>query len=158
MRRFIFVLLGALSVAPAFAQDPPEPWGYVYAFRTLRVYALTLEDNRIGRLAENPVALSSARVSRRHAAIKKKTMVCEFFREIVLKPGTAIGGCLLARPMIANLESIRASLNHTFYPGPGDRAAKTGLVHIDEQPLTIRGKTNACPFTDGCSRCQVVAK
>ena len=70
MRRFIFVLIAVALASPALAQDPPEPWGYVYVFRTLRLYALTADDSRIGRLSENQVALTSERVSRRHAAIR----------------------------------------------------------------------------------------
>ena len=48
-----------------------KPWGYVYAFRSLRAYPLTGEDIRLGRLPENEISLTSPRVSRRHALIRR---------------------------------------------------------------------------------------
>ena len=72
MSKRLGLVLFSLAIAiPALAQSSEEPWGYVYVFRTLRWYPLVDEDNRIGRLPENHVALTSARVSRRHAAIRK---------------------------------------------------------------------------------------
>lgn len=55
-----------------------EPWGYVYALRTLRTYPLVEEDNPIGRLPENRIALTSSRVSRRHGVIRKTDDGAEF--------------------------------------------------------------------------------
>lgn len=63
--------LGALPASSAAPLPETEPWGYVYVFRTLQVYPLTEEDNRLGRLPENQISLTSPRVSRRHAAIRR---------------------------------------------------------------------------------------
>lgn len=46
-------------------------WGYLYAFRTLRLYPLVEAESGIGRLTENEVVLTSPRVSRRHAAVRR---------------------------------------------------------------------------------------
>ena len=76
MKRTIALASLVFLAAGAFAQGPPveaddEPWGYVYAFRSLRAFPLTGEDNRVGRLPENQIALTSERVSRRHAVIRQ---------------------------------------------------------------------------------------
>lgn len=63
----------AVETAPADA-----PWGYVYAFRTLRTFPLVGEVNRIGRLPENQIALTSPRVSRRHGMIRRTEEGVEF--------------------------------------------------------------------------------
>lgn len=75
---YVALALTALVASDAFAQEiapepaaPPEPWGYVYAFRSVRAFPLKDEDNRLGRLPENQVTLTSPRVSRRHAAIRR---------------------------------------------------------------------------------------
>ena len=73
----IFLLAAAASsaVSSALAQAPPEPaepWGYLYFIRTQRLFPLALEESSIGRLAENDIVLSSTRVSRRHAVVRKK--------------------------------------------------------------------------------------
>jgi FHA domain len=69
----VLALVATLSL-PAFAsrQDvpsPDEPWGYLYAPRTMQLFPLTAEDSHIGRLPENEVVLGSPRVSRRHALL-----------------------------------------------------------------------------------------
>ena len=61
---------GTYAQAPHAAPED-EPWGYVYAFRSLRAFPLTGEDNRVGRLPENQITLTSDRVSRRHAVIRR---------------------------------------------------------------------------------------
>jgi hypothetical protein len=74
MIRHLAFTLAVLVVSSAFgqAQGPDEqPWGYVYAFRSVRAFPLTREDNRLGRLPENEITLTSPLVSRRHAAIRK---------------------------------------------------------------------------------------
>jgi pSer/pThr/pTyr-binding forkhead associated (FHA) protein len=69
----------AISSASSLLCSPGAPgalaqesvWGYLYFPRTQRLFPLVLEENGIGRLTENVVVLSSPRVSRRHAVIKK---------------------------------------------------------------------------------------
>jgi len=72
MLRTALVLL-AVAVSGAYAQEPAadEPWGYVYAFQSVRAFPLTGEDGRLGRLPENDVTLTSEQVSRRHAVIRR---------------------------------------------------------------------------------------
>ncbi|HXV60752.1 MAG TPA: FHA domain-containing protein [Vicinamibacteria bacterium] len=60
---------GLLAAVFAIAQ---EPWGYVWVFRTAKLYSLGADEIRIGRLTENDVVLTSPMVSRRHAAIRHK--------------------------------------------------------------------------------------
>ncbi len=70
----VFLASGAYSQEQLVAvpeATEEKPWGYVYAFRSLRAYPLTGEDNRIGRLPENEISLTSPRVSRRHALIRR---------------------------------------------------------------------------------------
>jgi hypothetical protein len=68
----VFATATSLSVPPSFGQETPtEPWGYLYVFRTMHLVPLTLEESRIGRLPENEVVLTSERVSRRHAALRR---------------------------------------------------------------------------------------
>ena len=119
MRRFIFVLIAVTLTAPARAQDPPEPWGYVYAFRTLRVYALTGDDSRIGRLPENEVALSSERVSRRHAAIHK-TDTGVVFVDIGSSNGSRLNG-----------DPVRAQEERPLRPGDRIQLADELLLYHD---------------------------
>ena len=76
--RFLPVLLLAAAASsaacPALAQAPPEPaepWGYLYFLRTQKLFPLTGEESAVGRLTENDVVLSSTRVSRRHAVVRK---------------------------------------------------------------------------------------
>ncbi len=71
----VFVASGAYpQEQPVAVQKATEekPWGYVYVFRSLRAYPLMGgEDNRLGRLPENQISLTSPRVSRRHAVIRQ---------------------------------------------------------------------------------------
>ncbi len=48
-----------------------DAWGYLLELETMRLYPLTVEESRIGRLRENNIRLTSTRVSRRHAVIRK---------------------------------------------------------------------------------------
>ena len=119
IQRLIFVLLSVALAASASAQDPPKPWGYVYAFRTLRVYALMGDDTRLGRLPENDVALSSARVSRRHAAIRK-TEAGVVFVDI----GSSNGSRL-------NRDPVRAQEERPLRPGDRIQLADELLLYHD---------------------------
>lgn len=67
-----------MEAVPAEEATAEEPWGYVYAFRTLRTYPLVGEVNRIGRLPENNIPLTSPRVSRRHGMIRRAEEGVEF--------------------------------------------------------------------------------
>jgi len=83
MRKAILLAAIALvSVRPyavaAGHQDDADPWAYVYVFRTATVFPLGAGDNRIGRLPENEITMSSSRVSRRHAVIRKSDSAIEF--------------------------------------------------------------------------------
>ncbi len=64
-----FFAAATSSALPALAQD--SPWGYLFFLRTQKLYPLTLDENAVGRLSESAVVLTSARVSRRHAVVKK---------------------------------------------------------------------------------------
>ena len=119
MRRFNFVLMAVTLTAPAPAQDPPEPLGYLYAFRTLRVYALTSDHSRIGRLPENEVALSSARVSRRHAAIRR-TDTGVVFVDIGSSNGSRLNG-----------DPVRAQEERPLRPGDRIQLADELLLYHD---------------------------
>ena len=119
MRRFILVLMAVTLTGPALAQDPPEPWGYLYAFRTLRVYALASEDIRIGRLPENQVSLSSTRVSRRHAAIRK-TDTGVVFIDIGSSNGSRLNG-----------DPVRAQEERPLRPGDRIQLADELLLYHD---------------------------
>lgn len=84
-RLFALVLVSVVSAGNGLAQreSPPgsgseEPWGYVYAFQSLRVFPLVGGDNRIGRLPENHISLTSPRVSRRHGLIRRGDHGVEF--------------------------------------------------------------------------------
>jgi hypothetical protein len=102
--RFLPVLLLAAAassaVFPALAQAPPEPaepWGYLYFLRTQKLFPLTREESAIGRLTENDVILSSARVSRRHAVVRKSAEGVELV-DVGSSNGTKLNGeALLAR-------------------------------------------------------------
>ena len=119
IRRFIFVSLAVTLTAPARAQDLPEPWGYLYAFRTLRVWALTGDDSRIGRLPENQVALTSARVSRRHAAIRK-TDTGVVFVDLGSSNGSRLNG-----------DPVRAQEERPLRPGDRIQLADELLLYHD---------------------------
>jgi hypothetical protein len=77
-------------------QRNENAWGYVYAFRTLRLYPLVDDDSRIGRLSENDVVLTSARVSRRHGAIRRVEGGYEF-----VDVGSSNGSRLNGEPLDA---------------------------------------------------------
>jgi pSer/pThr/pTyr-binding forkhead associated (FHA) protein len=102
--RFLPVLLLAAAsssaVSSALAQAPPEPaepWGYLYFLRTQKLFPLTREESSIGRLTENDVILSSARVSRRHAVVRKSAEGVELV-DVGSSNGTKLNGeALLAR-------------------------------------------------------------
>ena len=68
---FAFAVLAPSATSALEQASDDEPWGYVYVFRTLKLHPLVGDDVRLGRLAENQIQLSSARVSRRHAAIQR---------------------------------------------------------------------------------------
>jgi FHA domain len=96
--RFLPVCLFAAAASgafPALAQE--APWGYLYFPRTQRLFPLTLEENGIGRLTENVVVLNSARVSRRHAVVKRSGEAVELV-DVGSSNGTKHNGApLLAR-------------------------------------------------------------
>ncbi|GMR24562.1 MAG: hypothetical protein BMS9Abin37_3122 [Acidobacteriota bacterium] len=58
---------------PVVAQEASEekPWGYVYVFGSPHAYPLTGEEIHLGRLSGNEIMLTSPRVSRRHATIRR---------------------------------------------------------------------------------------
>lgn len=72
------MLLVCAASGVAWAQEQaeastpaPDAWGYVYSFRTMRVYPLTGDEARVGRLPENDIVLTSPMVSRRHGVIRR---------------------------------------------------------------------------------------
>jgi pSer/pThr/pTyr-binding forkhead associated (FHA) protein len=72
----VFLLAAATSSASlaSFAQEgsaPAAPWGYLYFIRTERLFPLSLDECSIGRLMEENVVLTSPRVSRRHAVVRR---------------------------------------------------------------------------------------
>ena len=116
MIRTIALASLAFVASGAYPQEQPvavpeateeKPWGYVYVFHSLRAYPLTGEDNRLGRLPENEISLTSPRVSRRHAAIRRTDEGIELV-DVGSSNGSRVNGAeLRAR--------IPVSLN------PGDR-------------------------------------
>jgi len=68
-----------------------KPWGYIYVYRALRAYPLTEEDNRLGRLPENEITLTSPRVSRRHAVIRRTDKGIELF-DVGSSNGSRVNG------------------------------------------------------------------
>ncbi|MGH9337104.1 MAG: FHA domain-containing protein, partial [Vicinamibacteria bacterium] len=130
--RFLHVLgvAAALSFAPlsSFGQAPPdpspgprgsEPWGYLYFFRTLQLYPLALEENAIGRLQESEIVLTSPRVSRRHAVVRRDAEGIEL-HDVGSSNGTKRNG-----------ESLRPRAPVPL--NPGDRielAEELALFHI----------------------------
>ena len=116
MIRYIALASLAFVASGAYPQEQPvavfeateeKPWGYVYVFRSLRAYPLTGEDNRLGRLPENDIALTSPRVSRRHAAIRRTDEGIELV-DVGSSNGSRVNGAALG-------PRIPVSLN------PGDR-------------------------------------
>ena len=106
----VFLASGAYPrVQRVVAQEATEEkaWGYVYVYRSLRAYPLTGEDNRLGRVPENEITLTSPRVSRRHAAIRRTDKGIELF-DVGSSNGTRVNG-------IAMRARIPVSLS------PGDR-------------------------------------
>lgn len=111
MSRFFALLVALLALpgtsraqtaqAPTASSDaaveaPPDtvgatPWGFVYAVRSLRTYPLVADENRIGRLPENPIALTSSRVSRRHGVIRRSDEGVEYV-DIGSSNGSRVNG------------------------------------------------------------------
>ena len=114
----VFVARGAYPPEqPVAVQKATEekPWGYVYVFRSLRAYPLTGENNRLGRLPENEISLTSPRVSRRHAAFRRTDEGIELF-DVGSTNGSRVNG--------AELRAwIPVSLN------PGDR------IHLADEMI-----------------------
>jgi FHA domain len=92
-------LVATLSL-PAFAsrQGSPsasgEPWGYLYAPRTMQLFPLISEEGHMGRLPENDVVLGSTRVSRRHALIRRTDEGVEL-TDVGSTNGTKLNGIAL---------------------------------------------------------------
>lgn len=117
MIRYIALALLAFPAGGALAQEQPvalqeateeKPWGYVYVFRSLRAYPLMGgEDNRLGRLPENQISLTSPRVSRRHAVIRRTDEGIELV-DVGSSNGSRLNGAELR-------DRVPVSLN------PGDR-------------------------------------
>lgn len=114
-------LLWAMAGTPALAQDE-DPWGYLYSFRTLRLFELTGEELRIGRLPGNDVVLTSPRVSRRHAAIRQTGEGPEF-----LDVGSSNGSRL-------NGEELRPQDARPLRPGDRLQLADELLLYHDSLP------------------------
>lgn len=90
----VFLASGAYPrERPVALQEAAEekPWGYVYVYRTLRAYPLTGEDNRLGRLPESEITLTSPRVSRRHAVIRRTDKGIELF-DVGSSNGSRVNG------------------------------------------------------------------
>ncbi len=72
LRVFLFAAATSGACLPSFAQEPSaEPWGYLFFFRTQKLFPLTLDESAVGRLSEGAVVLTSPRVSRRHAVVRR---------------------------------------------------------------------------------------
>lgn len=67
--RVVLFAAATSSALPAFSQE--APWSYLYFIRTQKLFPLTLDESTIGRLAESDVVLTSPRVSRRHAVVRR---------------------------------------------------------------------------------------
>lgn len=100
MIRYVALASLVLLASGAYPREQPvavqeateeKPWGYVYVFRSLRAYPLTGEDNRLGRLPENEIPLTSPRVSRRHAAIRRTDDGIELF-DVGSSNGSRVNG------------------------------------------------------------------
>lgn len=118
---FLFAAATSGAAFSALAQAPPEPaepWGYLYFIRTQRLFPLTLEESSIGRLSENDVVLTSTRISRRHAVVRKKTEGVELV-DVGSSNGTKLNG-----------ESLRARSPAALTPGDRiELAEEVALYH-----------------------------
>jgi pSer/pThr/pTyr-binding forkhead associated (FHA) protein len=106
--RVLGVLAALSALAPPLAAQEPraqEPWGYLFLFRTIHLYPLTLDENRIGRLVENEVVLTSDKVSRRHALIRRGASGIQ-----ILDVGSSNG-------TLVNGESLRPRVPAPLRPG-----------------------------------------
>lgn len=94
----------ALCSVDARAQTEAEPpWGYLYSVRTLRLYELGADDNTIGRRVGNDVVLTSPRVSRQHAEIRRTETSVELV-DIGSSNGSKLNGKTLDPSVSVTLE------------------------------------------------------
>ncbi len=100
-----FLTLG--SVDARAQTEAGQPWGYLYSVRTLRLYELGANDNAIGRRTGNEVVLTSPRVSRQHAEIRRTETSVE-----LVDIGSSNGSKLNGKPLYP---SVSVTLE------PGDR-------------------------------------
>jgi pSer/pThr/pTyr-binding forkhead associated (FHA) protein len=109
IRRLTLVVTFAVAVCSAEvrAQDAPaaQAWGYLYTPRTLHLYELDTEENRIGRRVSNDVVLTSPRVSREHALIRRSASGVE-----IVDVGSSNGSKL-------NGTSLRPNVPAALHPG-----------------------------------------
>jgi pSer/pThr/pTyr-binding forkhead associated (FHA) protein len=125
--RVLGVVAGLSVFAPSLgAQEPApaEPWGYLYLFRTVHLYPLSHDENRIGRLVENELVLTSERVSRRHAVIRRGAEGIQIL-DVGSSNGTRVNG-----------ESLRPRVPAPL--SPGDLVAladEPALFHVSLEEL-----------------------
>jgi pSer/pThr/pTyr-binding forkhead associated (FHA) protein len=120
--RFLPVCLFAAATSSASssvgALGQESAWGYLYFPRAAHLFPLALPENSVGRLTENTVVLNSARVSRRHAVIRRNGDAVEL-EDVGSSNGTLLNGSPVAARSTALLS-------------PGDRiefADELALYH-----------------------------
>lgn len=116
----------------AQAESSGEPWGYLYATRTLHLYELEGDTSTIGRRTSNDVVLTSTRVSRSHAEIRRGESGVE-----IVDVGSSNGSKLNGR-------ALRAEVPVTL--APGDR------IELADEPLLFDTSLDSLWLTEIRSR------
>ena len=117
-----FVAFSSSSAAAPLQQD--EPWGYIWELRMLRLYALTADVVRIGRLGDSLIVLTHPLVSRRHLEIRRTA------EGIVVEDLGSTNGTRL------NRLSLRAGEESPIHPGALLEVAQEKLLfHESKEKL-----------------------
>lgn len=106
IHRLTFVVASFLTVCSVDARAQTEtgpPWGYLYSVRTLRLYELSADDNPIGRRAGSAVVMTSPRVSRQHAEIRRTETSVELV-DVGSSNGSKLNGKTLDPSVSVTLE------------------------------------------------------
>jgi pSer/pThr/pTyr-binding forkhead associated (FHA) protein len=106
IHRLTIVVVSFLTVCSVGARDQTEAgqsWGYLYSVRTLRLYELGADDNAIGRRADSAVVLTSPRVSRQHAEIRRTETSVELV-DVGSSNGSKLNGKTLCPRVSVTLE------------------------------------------------------